>query len=337
MKKQFFLLSLLGMMAPVWAQQPVEAPIVPMPQLAKERAGNPVFPGWYADPEGVIFGKTYWIYPTFSAPYEEQLFIDAFSSPDLVNWTKHPRVVDNNAIKWANRAMWAPSIVAKDNKYYLFFGANDIQNNDHPGGIGVAVADNPAGPFKDYLGKPLVSQIINKAQPIDQFVFQDQDGQYYLIYGGWGHCNIAKLKPDFTGFLPLDDGQTFREMTPEGYTEGPFMFIRGGKYYFMWSEGYWGSPDYKVAYAMSDSLFGPFKRIGTVLQQDPAVATGAGHHSVMQVPGTDDWYMVYHRKPLENPSRDNRVTCIDKMFFDEKGMILPVKITAEGVAPQLIK
>src|SRR3712207_4574253 len=63
-------------------------------QNGKATSGNPVFPGWYADPEGIIFGKQYWIYPTYSAPFDEQVFMDAFSSPDLVNWTKHSRILD---------------------------------------------------------------------------------------------------------------------------------------------------------------------------------------------------------------------------------------------------
>ena len=139
-------------------------------------SGNPIFDGWYADPEGVIFGDTYWIYPTYSAPYDEQMFFDAFSSTDLVTWTKHPRVLDAKSVKWAERAMWAPSVIDKDGKYYLFFGANDIQNDEALGGIGVAVADRPEGPFKDYLGKPLIDKFHNGAQPIDQFVFRDDDG-----------------------------------------------------------------------------------------------------------------------------------------------------------------
>ena len=122
-------------------------------------SGNPVIEGWYADPEGIIFKKQYWIYPTYSAPYEKQVFLDAFSSPDLVTWTKHPQVLDTASIKWAKRAIWAPSIIEKKGKYYLFFGANDIQNDNEEGGIGVAVADNPAGPFKDHLGKPLIDLV----------------------------------------------------------------------------------------------------------------------------------------------------------------------------------
>ena len=299
---------------------------------APQTSGNPIFPGWYADPEAKVFGKEFWIYPTYSARYEEQTFLDAFSSPDLVHWTKHSRVLDTNAVTWAHRAMWAPAVAEKDGRYYLFFGANDIQNDQQPGGIGVAVADKPEGPFQDYLGKPLVDRFHNGAQPIDQFVFRDTDGQFYMIYGGWRHCNICRLKNDFTGFEPFADGTTFKEITPEGYVEGSVMFRRGAKYYFMWSEGGWTGPNYSVAYAMADAPTGPFKRIGKILQQDPKVATGAGHHSVIQLPGQDVYYIVYHRRPLGETDGNHRVTCIDRMEFDAQGFIKPVKITFEGVA-----
>nr|WP_321521457.1 glycoside hydrolase family 43 protein [uncultured Macellibacteroides sp.] len=300
-------------------------------------SGNPVFQGWYADPEGIIYDDTYWIYPTWSDVYEKQTYFDCFSSKDLVNWKKHSSVLDTAEVKWANRAMWAPSVIRKEGKYYLFFGANDVHEGE-VGGIGVSIANRPEGPYKDLLGKPLIDKIVNGAQPIDQFVFyDDKDGTYYMYYGGWGHCNIVKLNSDFTGLVPFEDGQMFKEVTPKGYVEGPFMFKKNGKYYFMWSEGGWGGPDYSVAYAIADSPFGPFERIGKILQQDPEVATGAGHHSVMHVAGSDDYYIVYHRRPLNDTGRDHRVTCIDKMTFDKNGHINPVKITFEGVKSRPIK
>lgn len=313
------------------------SPLLLISSVQAEDPGNPLFPGWYADPEGIVFDDTYWIYPTYSAPYDEQIFLDAFSSKDLVTWKKHPRIIDTTEIKWAKRALWAPSIIKNKDRYFLFFGANDIQNDETLGGIGVAVADKPSGPFKDYLGKPLIDKFHNGAQPIDQFVFKDTDGSHYLFYGGWRHCNIAKLKDDFTGFIPLKDGSTFKEVTPKGYVEGPFMFIRNGKYYFMWSEGGWTGPDYSVAYAIADSPFGPFKRQGKILQQDAKIATGAGHHSVIQVPGEDTWYIVYHRRPLTETDGNSRVTCIDRMEFDKNGLIKPVKITNEGVPAHKLK
>ncbi len=296
-----------------------------------QTSGNPVIKGWYADPEGAVFRGQYWIYPTYSAPYDQQTFFDAFSSPDLVHWTTHPRILEKSAISWARRAMWAPAIVEKSGQYFLFFGANDIQNDSELGGIGVAVADSPAGPFRDHIGKPLIDRFHNGAQPIDQFVFHDADGQYYILYGGWRHCNIARLRDDFKSLDAFPDGTTFKEITPEGYVEGPFMFRRDGKYYFMWSEGGWTGPNYCVAYAIADSPMGPFQRIGTILQQDPAVATGAGHHSVIQVPGQDAAYIIYHRRPLGETDGNHRVVCIDRMEFDGDGRIKPVKITFEGV------
>jgi len=300
-------------------------------------AANPIFPGWYADPEAAIFNNTYWVYPTYSDKYNKQVFFDAFSSPDLLHWTKHEKILDTTAIRWAHRAMWAPAITQKDNKYYFFFTANDIQNDTTSGGIGVAVADKPEGPYKDYLKKPLIDKFHNGAQPIDQALFQDKNGQYYMIYGGWRHCNITKLNSDFTGFIPFPDGTTFKEITPKDYVEGPWMFTRNGKYYFMWSEGGWTGPDYSVAYAIADAPTGPFQRIGKILQQDTTVATGAGHNSVIHIPNTDEYYIVYHRHPLGDKDGNHRVTCIDRMYFDSDGHIRPVKITKAGITARPLK
>ena len=296
----------------------------------RETSGNPILPGWYADPEAHVFSGEYWIYPTSSAPYDEQTFMDAFSSKDLIAWTKHDRILDIAKVTWAKRALWAPSIIEKDGWYYLFFGANDIQNDQQMGGIGVARARQPSGPFEDYLGKPLIDRFHNGAQPIDQFVFKDRDGAFYIVYGGWRHCNIARLNGDFTGFVPFPDGSTFKEITPKGYVEGAFMLLKDGKYYFMWSEGGWTGPNYAVAYAVGTSPFGPFERVGKILQQDPSVATGAGHHSVIQG-ASGRWYIVYHRRPLGETDRNHRVVCIDELRFDADGSIRPVVITNTGV------
>jgi beta-xylosidase len=296
----------------------------------KNHSGNPIIRGWYADPEAAIFKNLFWIYPTYSDKYEQQVFFDAFSSTDLVEWQKHSGIIDTSSVKWASKAMWAPAIVQKDSLFYLFFSANDVHEGE-VGGIGVAVSKNPEGPFEDVLGKPLINEIHNGAQPIDQFVFQNKDGEYYMIYGGWGHCNMVHLKKDFTGLLPFEDNKFHKEITPEGYVEGPLLFMRNNKYYFMWSEGGWTGPDYRVAYAIADSMSGPFKRIGIVLQQDPKIATGAGHHSLFHIPSNDTWYIVYHRRPLSETDANHRVVCIDRMYFNKDGLIKPVQITNKGV------
>ena len=320
--KHLILLSIICCSQSVFGQKANRQP---------KTSGNPVFPGWYADPEGVVFGDEYWIYPTYSAPYDEQTFMDAFSSKDLVNWTKHPNVLSKENISWFKRALWAPAVIHANDKYYIFFGANDIQSNNELGGIGVAVADNPAGPFKDALGKPLIDKFVNGAQPIDQFVYKDDDGQYYMYYGGWGHCNIVKMGTDLISIVPFEDGSMYKEVTPENYVEGPFMLKRNGKYYFMWSEGDWNGPDYSVAYAIADSPFGPFRRMGQILKQDKNIATGAGHHSIIKGLDKDEWYIVYHRHPLGDTDGNHRVTCIDRMYFSQDGSILPVEMTNTGV------
>ncbi len=298
---------------------------------AQKMSGNPIFEGWYADPEGAVFDKEYWIYPTYSAEFKDQLYFDAFSSKDLVNWKKYERVLTNKEITWATNAMWAPAVVENNGKYYFFFSANNIRSNQEVGGIGVAVADKPEGPYKDLLGKPLIGEIVNRAQPIDQFAFKDSDGQWYMYYGGWGRCNITKLAPDFKSLVPFEDGEYYKDITPKNYVEGPFVLKRKDKYYFMWSEGAWTGPDYCVAYAIADSPMGPWKRIGKILEQDPEIATGAGHHSVIKGKGKDEYYIIYHRRPLGDKGRDHRVTCIDKLVFEKDGTIRPVKMTFEGV------
>lgn len=105
----------------------------------------------------------------------------------------------------------------------------------------------------------------------------------------------------------------------------------------MWSEGGWTGPDYCVAYAIADSPMGPFKRIGKILEQDPKIANGAGHHSIIKSPDSDQYYIVYHRRPLTETQGNSRETCIEEMYFDENGFIKPVIITNEGVKSHKIK
>lgn len=321
---------------------------------------NPIVKGWYADPEAVIFGDECWVYATLSdlyfpenpdsvatypvrepktvhAVYTIQLYMDAFSSKDMVNWTKHPKVISVENVKWLEYAMWAPSAIAANGKYYLFFGGNDIQSNNEYGGIGVAVSDSPAGPFVDALGKPLIDKFHNRAQPIDQFVYRDDDGQYYLYYGGWGRCNVVKLSDDLLSVVPFDDGTYYKEITPRNFTEGAFVLKRNGKYYMMWSQGAWESKGYCVSYGIADSPLGPFELKGRILQSDPEIGTGAGHNSVVNLPSTDEWYIFYHRHPLGDPNGFHREICVDRLYFNEDGTIMPVKMTNEGVKAVSIK
>ncbi|GKT54254.1 glycosyl hydrolase [Colletotrichum tofieldiae] len=192
------------------------------PDYTTSKAGNPFVDGQY------------WVFPTSSCAYDEQTYLDAFSSPDLVYWTKHDNILTSDQVSWAKRAIWAPAHIERNAKYYLYFSANDIQEGENSvGGIGVAVADTPEGPYKDAIGKPLIGEYHNGAQPIDQDVFIDDDGQAYIYYGGHGHANIAKLNGDMISIGSFSDGTQFKEITPQNYVEGPLMFKRNGKYYLM--------------------------------------------------------------------------------------------------------
>ncbi|WP_454041229.1 family 43 glycosylhydrolase [Cellulosimicrobium sp. Marseille-Q8652] len=317
----------LGCLAPTVADERDAGAVVP--DLVTAEAGNPIIDGHYADPDVEFYEGEYWIFPTTSRPYAQQVQLDAFSSPDMVHWTKHERVLHLDDVSWGEYALWAPAPVERDGRYYLYFAANDIQSDDALGGIGVAVADSPEGPYVDALGEPLIGDFHNGAQPIDQDVFVDDDGQAYMYYGGWGHANVVELDEDMISLGTHDDGSTYQEITPEGFVEGSFMFKRNGTYYFMWSEGGWTGPDYRVSYARSDSPLGPFESEGTVLAQDPAVARGAGHNSVVNVPGTDIWYLVYHRRPLSETDSSSREVSYERLLFGEDGSILPLEMKVQ--------
>lgn len=285
---------------------------------------NPVFPGWYADPEIHFFAGRYWIYPTCSTVYEDQLYYEAFSSDDLETWTNEGKILDLRDVPWStNRAAWAPTVAEKNGKYYIYFSAGD------GAGLGVAVADHPAGPFVEPRPEPLVKEYHFGAQPIDAHAYVDEDGQAYLIWGGWRHCVMAKLGEDMISLA-----SEIVEITPENYVEGPFMIKRNGTYYLMWSEGSWGDATYNVAYGRAETAWGPFPREAAIFLPTPEIASSAGHHSVLNLPGTDEWVICYHRRPFGETARDHRVTCLEPMAFDADGGIIPLALTDEGVAPR---
>jgi beta-xylosidase len=285
------------------------------------QTGNPIFEGWYADPEIHYFEDRFWIYPTTSMKFDDQTYFEAFTSRDLVSWDRHGKILDFTDVSWStNRCAWAPSCAYKNGACYFYFSAGD------GAGLGVAVSESPGGPFRDALGSPIVWKYFFGAQPIDAHAFTDADGASYLYWGGWGHCVAAKLSDDMLSLV----GEIV-ELTPEHYIEGPFMVRRGDSYYLMWSEGDWGDATYQVAYGRSDNPFGPFVREAGLFEPSPNIASSAGHHSVLQLPGSDRWVVAYHRRPLEETDPNHRVVCLEEMFFEEDGSIRPVALTNDGV------
>lgn len=287
---------------------------------------NPIVEGYYADPEARFYEGKYWIYATRSfTRYEDQMNLDAFSSEDLVHWEKHESIIDMSGYPYIWRAVWAPTIIEKNGKYYLIFASNDIQNDDAVGGLEIAVSDSPAGPFRNHTGKSLVDKFHHGAQPIDAHLFKDDDGTICLYYGGWGHCNVAVMNETMDGFVPFEDGTIFKSITPEGYVEGPCMLKRNGVYHFMWSEGGWTNGTYHVASSHSTSPFEISKKGKTVLESSE-IANGPGHHGYLNIPGTDEWLIVYHRRTIGDLEPGHRMLCIDKMEFDGDE-IIPVTMT----------
>ena len=305
---------------------------------------NPVFQGLHADPEVLYSEQTgkYYIYPTTDGAYAWHNFdFKCFSSTDLVNWKDEGVILDLRELDWGKEYAWAPCIIEKkvgdSYKYYYYFVANKS--------IGVAVADKPEGPYRDALGKALLTkeEINAPNQVIDPDVFQDPaTGKYYLYWGN-SYLWMAELADDMVSFVP----GTMRELIPKArigeyhYLEGTHVFERDGLYYFTWSENITRSARYCVRYLISESPT-EFIRNGkpakveeqVILQQDPSLQIfGTGHHSVINVPGTDTWYMVYHRftRPegikMGLSGGYNRETCIDPMYFNPDGTIVPVKPT----------
>jgi hypothetical protein len=285
---------------------------------------TPILPGFNADPNIVRFGDTYYIYATTDGfdGWSSSTF-KTWSSKNLVDWTEHGTILDLGPdVSWADGQAWAPSAIEKNGKYYFYFSAN--------GNIGVAVGDSPTGPFVD-SGKPLVARAdYGGAQQIDPAVFTDDDGQSYLYWGN-GTAYVVPLNDDMTSY------DVSRRKTMNGLTdfrEGLFMTKRAGTYYLSWSIDDTRSPDYRVGYATGSSPTGPWTSKGEILTKDAKLGIlGTGHHSIVQVPGTDDWYIVYHRFGIPGGDGMHRETTIDRLYFRPDGTIEKVVPTLGGVAP----
>lgn len=310
-------------------------------------AQNPVLPEFHADPEILYAEQTgkYYIYSTTDGtPGWGGYYFTVFSSDDLTCWQHEGIMLDlgTDQVAWADGNAWAPCIIEKKTDdtytYYFYFSGNTPQGK----AIGVATSDNPIGPFVD-SGKPIVDhrpEGQDHGQQIDVDVFQDPiSGKYYLYWGN-GYMAGAELNEDM---LSINEETTVL-MTPQGgslqdyaYREAPYVFFRNGIYYFLWSVDDTGSPNYHVAYGTSDSPLGPIEVADqpiVLIQAPDKEIYGTAHNSVLQIPGTDEWYIVYHRinkNYINNKPGVHREVCIDKMEFNTDGTIRPVVPTHEGV------
>lgn len=299
---------------------------------------NPVLEGYYADPDILYSNKTnkYYLYPT-SDGFDGWggYYFKTFSSENLRDWKDEGVILDlKKDVSWADGNAWAPCIIEKETgknkyKYYYYFSGG---KEGGPKKIGVAVADDPAGPFID-SGNPLIDfkpDGVRGGQEIDPDVFTDpQTGKSYLYWGN-GYMAGAELNKDMVSIKK----NTVKVMTPDKtFREAVYVFYRKGLYYFLWSEDDTGSPNYKVRYATAKSPLGPLTIPSdniVIMKDESKEIYGTGHNSILQISGKDEWYIVYHRisRPdgIKMPYPGTyREVCMDKMEFNEDGSIKQVK------------
>lgn len=322
-------------------------------------ATNPVLPGQYADPDIDYFDGKYWIYPTtdgFSG-WGGSVF-HAFSSDNLTDWTDEGIILDvkeknpgenTNGVQiassaWSDGNAWAPSIEEKDGKYYFYYCGNINSSYTSRCGsgkaIGVAVADNPAGP---YIAQemPIVypkmcsdANIGFSGQVIDPSIFTDDDGKSYLFFGNGGNGSaMAELNEDM---VTIKAGTLKKVNGMRDFRESVVVTKRNGLYHFTWSCDDTGSPNYHVNYGTAKTLDGNVTFRYTLLQKDEeGDMLGTAHQSILYMPETDTCYIAYHRfyTPLGIYSSGlgyHRETCIEEVKFDENGLMMPLTPTMEG-------
>jgi beta-xylosidase len=304
--------------------------------LAKR--SSPVLPGLFADPNIAVYGDMYYIYATTDgyAGWGGNIFY-VWSSPDLVSWTRSidPILTLNGTsgnVPWATGNAWAPTITERDGKYYFYFsGQNPLYNRKT---IGVAVSSSPEGPFVAEQTAMIINggtEPLTSGQAIDADAFQDPvSGKYYLFWGN-GVALMGELGDDMISIK----WDTVKAITANltGFREGQFVVYREGLYHLTYSVDDTGSVNYRVGYATSLSINGPWTYRGVVLQKREELGILAtGHDSMVQVPGTDDWYMAYHRFRIPDGNGTFRETTIDKVEWDAStGFMLEVVPTLESV------
>lgn len=296
-------------------------------------AGNPIIPGYFADPTVKKFGDTYYIYATTDGSGAGFGPAQVWTSKDFVNWTLMP-------MNWPNSHwIWAPDVLKHtDGKYYYFYCQPCIIH----GGI----SDSPRGPWKNILGESeavlIPDRFVENAITLDAQTFVDDDGSVYMYWGTWGiykgfGCGAGKMNQDLKGF---SETRLIPNTEATDFFEAPFVIKRNGIYYFMYSSGSCHDHTYRVQYATSDKPLGPYKYEGCILETSADnTVHGPGHHSILQE--GNDYYIVYHRHDNPNSNRGfHRQISIDRMTFDKDGKINKIIPTHEGVgalAPTVVK
>jgi len=294
-------------------------------------AQNPFITNHFtADPTARVFNDRVYVYPSHDiratpghgrAGWFVMEDYHVFSSANLTDWTDHGVIVTQNKVPWVqpdSYSMWAPDCVFRNGKYYFYFPSTA---RDTTGGkgftIGVAVADQPTGPF---VPQPTS---IKGVRGIDPNVFIDHDGQAYLY---WSQGNIygAKLKENM---LELAEApKTLGELPTKGLKEGPYLFERKGIYYLTYPHV--ANKTERIEYATSTSPLGPFTVKGVIMDESPT-GCWTNHHSLLKF--KNQWYLFYHHNDLSPKFDKNRSVRVDSLSFAADGSIRKVTPTLRGV------
>ena len=289
---------------------------------------NPIITDKYtADPAALVYdGKVYIYAGHDQAPDNEERYIMnewlVYSSDDMVNWQEHPVPLKPTDFKWARGDAWAAQVIEKGGKFYWYVTVQHNESN-HGKAIGVAVADSPLGPFKDALGKALITndmtiQVDISWDDIDPTIFIDDDGTPYLYWGNQV-CKYVKLKDNMIEI----DGPIHTVDLPK-FTEAPYIHKRGDWYYLSYAYDF---PE-KIAYAMSKSLNGPWEFKGII--NEVAGNSNTNHQSIIEY--KDTWYFIYHNGSIPtHGSSFQRSVCVDRLYYNEDGTIKPIVMTSEGI------
>ena len=295
--------------------------------------GNPIIPGYFADPTVKKFGDTYYMYATTDGSGAGFGPAQVWTSKDFVNWTLLP-------MNWPDSHwIWAPDVIRHtDGRYYYFYCQPCI--------IHCGVSETPRGPWKNILGESeavlVPDRFVTNAITLDGQTFEDDDGSVSSYWGTWGifkgfGCGAGKMTPDLKGFT---ETRLIPNTEAVDFFEAPFVLKRNGIYYFMYSSGSCHDHTYRVQYATSDHPLGPYEYKGCILEtNEDGTVHGPGHHSILKE--GDDYYIVYHRHDNPHSNRGfHRQLCMDKMEFAADGSIRKVIPTHKGVgalAPSVVK
>lgn len=285
--------------------------------------GNPIITHKHtADPAALVVGDSLWLFTghDFEGNQNGYRLKDwcVFSTPDMVNWTEYPTPLRVADFKWDRTdAAYAAHVVEKNGKYYYFISTNGS-------GIGVAVADRPEGPYKDALGKPLLTNedcfgASHSWVCIDPAVFIDDDGQTWIF---WGNqiCYYAKLKDnmmEIEGDIKRIDFDGFK------FTEAPWVHKHNGKYYLTYATGW---PE-KIAYAMADNIGGPYEYKGIL--SEIAGNCNTTHPSIVEFKGK--WYFFTHNGGLPDGTSYSRSVCVEELKYNPDGTIRKINISTESI------